>query len=96
MNFFVSLWCAVLFFVLTPGLFLRLPNRGDKYIVACVHAALFALILHFTYKFVYTATQNMEGFKKHTKNTKYFNVNNCTEGTKWNSAMNQCLPSWWK
>jgi hypothetical protein len=46
------LYVAALFFILTPGILLRLPPSGDKFTVAAVHAIVFALVWHFTHKFV--------------------------------------------
>jgi len=31
-----------------PGVFVRLPPNGSKTVTLAVHAALFALVLHFT------------------------------------------------
>jgi hypothetical protein len=44
------LYIVVLFVVLTPGILLTLPPKGSKLVVAIVHAIIFAIILHFTYK----------------------------------------------
>ncbi len=46
------LYVFLLFFILTPGILLRLPPKGSKYTVALVHAAVFALVYHFTYDLV--------------------------------------------
>jgi len=56
MNWFMILFLAALFFVLSPGVLLRLPARGDVYTVAAVHAAVFALVWHFTHKAVWHAS----------------------------------------
>ena len=48
MNWLVTIYSAVLFFLLTPAILLRLPNKGNKYVVAGVHAIVFALLFHFT------------------------------------------------
>lgn len=48
MNYVVSLYTAFLFFLLTPAILLRLPPNGSKYVVALVHAIVFAVIFHFT------------------------------------------------
>ena len=52
MHWLLTLYVALLFFVLTPGVLLRLPPNGGKLTVAAVHAVVFAAVLHFTYKFV--------------------------------------------
>lgn len=68
LNVWVLLYIAVLFFVLTPGILLSLPSGGSKTTVAAVHALVFSLILHFTYKIVWNATKHvrfgrLEGFE---------------------------------
>ncbi len=52
MEYFVSLYVAVLFFVLTPGILLSLPPGGSKMVVALVHAVVFALVFQFTHKYI--------------------------------------------
>ena len=49
MNVFMSLYVALLFVVLTPGVLLRLPKNGKPLTVAVVHGLVFAVALHFTY-----------------------------------------------
>ena len=44
------LFSAVLFFALTPGILVSLPPKGKKYTVAAVHAVVFAIVWHLTYK----------------------------------------------
>ena len=58
MNWFMMLFLALLFFVLTPGVLLRLPARGDVYTVAAAHAVVFALVWHFTHKSVWHASMS--------------------------------------
>jgi hypothetical protein len=53
MSLIVSLYVALLFFVLTPGILLSLPKGGSKFTVAGVHALVFGLIFHFTHKVVW-------------------------------------------
>lgn len=64
MNWLFSLYVAVLFFILTPAVLLRIPKNGSKYKVAGVHAVVFALLLHFTGKFVWNVSMSMEGFSE--------------------------------
>ena len=52
MNWAFSLYVAILFFLLTPGILLSLPPKGGKFLVAAVHAIVFAVLLHFTGSFV--------------------------------------------
>ena len=64
MNWLFSLYVAILFFILTPAVLLRIPKKGGKYTVAGVHAIVFALLLHFTGKFVWNVSMSMEGFQE--------------------------------
>ena len=50
MYLLCTLYVAVLFFVLTPGVLLSLPMKGSKYMVAATHALVFAVIYHFTHE----------------------------------------------
>lgn len=59
MNWFITLYTALLFFVLTPGILLSLPQGGSKMTVAAVHAVVFALVYHFTHKAVWRMTSGM-------------------------------------
>ena len=63
MSLLVSLYAAVLFFLLTPAILLRLPNNGNKFTVAGVHALVFALIFHFTHKLVWRLGARLEGME---------------------------------
>jgi len=63
----ILLYVAVLFFVLSPGVLVSLPSGGSKLTVAAVHALVFAIVFHFTHKFVAKASKkvgfhNLEGF----------------------------------
>ena len=63
MNVLMNLYVAVLFFALTPGVLLTLPKGGSKLTVAAVHAAVFALVLHLTYRTVKRLAFRFEGFE---------------------------------
>jgi len=63
MSLLVSLYAAVLFFLLTPAILLRLPKNGNKFTVAGVHALVFALIFHFTHKLVWRLGARLEGME---------------------------------
>ena len=52
-----------LFVVLTPSNFVRLPQKGNKWIVSLVHGIIFAIILCFTYRYVMSLGSNVEGYK---------------------------------
>ena len=73
MNWLVTLYTAVLFFVLVPGVLVTLPPKQGKLVVAAFHAVVFALVWHFTHKLVWQASMGLtvpsapirkEGFKE--------------------------------
>ena len=45
MNIFFSIYTLIAFFVLTPGIFIRVPSKGSNAIVALVHGLIFVAIL---------------------------------------------------
>jgi hypothetical protein len=59
MNWSVTFYAAILFFILTPAILVRLPPKGGKYTVAGVHALVFALIFHFTHKLVWQLSMGL-------------------------------------
>ena len=67
MSLIVSLYAAVLFFILTPSILLRIPKSGSKWVVAAVHALVFGLIFHFTNKLVWRLGARFEGFEPNSK-----------------------------
>jgi hypothetical protein len=67
MHVVMSLYVALLFFVLTPGVLLSLPKGGSKFTVAAVHALVFALLFHFTHKMAWNLSVSLEGFQGSTK-----------------------------
>ena len=65
MNLAVSIYSAILFFILTPGIILRLPSNGSKMMVAGVHAILFCIILLLTGPIIWRLSASMsEGFSE--------------------------------
>ena len=58
----MSLFVALLFFVLTHGVLLSLPAGGSKKMVAATHAVVFALVYHLTHKAVSNYLYGMQGF----------------------------------
>jgi len=69
MNWIVTVYIAVLFFVLTPGVLVYLPPKSSKLVVAAFHAVVFALIWHFTHKIVWQMSAGLEGFTEGFKKT---------------------------
>lgn len=63
MSLTVTIYAAILFFLLTPAILVRLPPSGNKWTVAAVHALVFALIFHFTHKLVWRLGASLEGFE---------------------------------
>ena len=49
----MAVYAAILFFVLVPGILLRLPAGGSKMVVAATHAAVFGLVWYLTSKMVW-------------------------------------------
>lgn len=64
MNWIVTIYAALLFFILTPAVLVRLPPKGGKYTVAAFHALVFALVFHFTAKMVWQVSKGLEGFQE--------------------------------
>lgn len=58
-HIYMSLYVALLFFVLTPGVLLRLPPGQSSLVVAMTHAAVFALVFHFTNSMVLELTAHL-------------------------------------
>jgi hypothetical protein len=63
------LYVFLLFFLLTPGVLLTIPLSKSKLLAAFVHALVFTLIYHLTYKMVWTYFYGYEGMtsNKHVK-----------------------------
>jgi hypothetical protein len=59
MNLAMSLYVALLFVALTPGVLLTLPPGGAKITVAVVHGLVFAVVYHLTHKSVARACAGM-------------------------------------
>jgi len=55
----MSLYAAILFYLLTPGILLSLPAGGSKVTVALTHAAVFGLVWYITHKYVYHFVSGM-------------------------------------
>lgn len=59
MNVYMSIYVALLFVLLTPGVLLSLPPGGSKLVVAATHGVVFALVYCLTKNYVMNATRNM-------------------------------------
>jgi hypothetical protein len=86
MNLIVALYCALIFFVLTPGVLLRIPSNGSKLVVAGVHALVFAAVLYLTQKFVWKLSLGLEGMDNYAvqgqascKSGQYLNNGVCVD-----------------
>jgi len=56
MQWIYTLYIVLLFFLLTPGVLLSLPPKGNKITVAATHALVFGLVWQVTHKFVWLMT----------------------------------------
>ena len=66
----MSLDVAILFFLLSPGVLLRLPAGGSLVTAALVHAVVFGVVYLFTHKLVWNQVKDLEqtdGFVAHMK-----------------------------
>ena len=63
MNVFMAVYFALLFFILSPNILLRLPPNGSKMMVALVHAVVFGVVAYLTGKAVWKLSHRlgMEG-----------------------------------
>jgi hypothetical protein len=68
MNVFVTVYVALLFIVLTPGILLTIPKGGSKLVVAAVHALVFGVVYHFTHKMVWKLSMRLDGFQNTAPN----------------------------
>jgi hypothetical protein len=60
-----SIYVLALFFFLSPGILVTLPNGGSKMKVAAVHGLIFAVVLYFTGHFVWSWSNKLfEGYKE--------------------------------
>jgi len=60
-DYLMTVFTALLFVVLTPGVLLTIPPKGSNLVVAVVHGLVFALLYHLLCKAV-SAWKN-EGFQ---------------------------------
>jgi len=62
----MTLCLAVLFFVLTPGILLRLPKGGSKMMVAATHAVVFVLVFQLMHKMGWKAYEGFQAIQTKT------------------------------
>jgi hypothetical protein len=53
MNWIVSVYSAILFFIFSTDTFFKIAVDDNIYKTAVIHAIIFALVFHFTYKIVW-------------------------------------------
>ena len=63
----VAISGAILFLILTPGVLLRIPEKGPLLNAAIVHAVVFGILFYFVSKIIYQYTY-VEDFQKQTCN----------------------------
>lgn len=62
MHWLMSLYTALLFFVLVPGVLVSLPPKSGKFTVALTHAVVFAVVYQLTHKAVWNLVSPYENF----------------------------------
>jgi len=66
-HYLMSLYVALLFIILTPGVLVRIPKRSSLLIAAIVHSIIFAIIYHLTHKYVWNHTYGIRTMYDATK-----------------------------
>ena len=66
-HYLMSLYVALLFIILTPGVLVRIPKRSSLLIAAIVHGIIFAIIYHLTHKYIWNHTYGMRTMYDMTK-----------------------------
>ena len=86
MNFIAALYIAIIFYIVTPGLFFSILKKGSFRVVVFLHSLLFAIIIYFTYDFIVSSiNKQKEGFSVSMSLNGMPNVNT---GAKANINMN--------
>lgn len=71
------IYVSCLFFLLIPNLFIRIPLKagGNMYVIAFLHALMFAAVFFFTYNVMYRFFSRMtEGFNAKKKENFSFDL----------------------
>ena len=64
MNFPFTLFVALLFVVLSPGVLLSLPSKGSLLTKVLVHSVVFAVVFYLTAPMILQLSASVEGFRK--------------------------------
>jgi len=64
MNFTFTLFVALLFVVLSPGVLLSLPPKGSLLTKVLVHSVVFAIVFYLTAPMALQLSANVEGFRR--------------------------------
>jgi hypothetical protein len=59
MNWLVALYLALLFFILSPNILVRLPPNGNKLTVTATHALIFGVIVYLTCNMIWKLSISM-------------------------------------
>ena len=70
MNLLFSLYLALLFVLLTPGVLVTLPPGASKFTAAVTHGLVFAVVYHLTVKPVLRLCSSVQGFQDMNKEKK--------------------------
>jgi hypothetical protein len=63
MNFTFTLFVALLFVVLSPGVLLSLPPKGSLLTKVLVHSVVFAVVFYLTAPMAWQVSTSVEGFR---------------------------------
>jgi hypothetical protein len=75
MNIIHFVYTVFLFVVLTPAILVRLPPKGNKWLVAFVHGLLFAVILFLTNTLVSSLNKSTQGLSDMSGNEGFTDLN---------------------
>lgn len=53
MHIYMLIYITLLFFILSPGVLITIPNIDSKVIPALVHSIVFTIVYYYTYKLVW-------------------------------------------
>jgi hypothetical protein len=73
-NISMTICVAFLFFILTPGVLLRIPRRGSLIYAAIVHSIVFALLYYLIHKIVSNTVGGQQVFDASKSHPAYLNL----------------------